>query len=591
MNYTQQPNFDTFANGLGINPKVNSLQPQSPSWSSKLQSLYSAPIAAPESTLGSRITDDVSSAASKVNDAISGTGDYQGKSTLNRATGAVSEGVSGVMNTASEVLPKPVRQGIDAVGKAGSSVISFLGDKIGDVKAVQEWTQKHPQATADLEDLAGTGANLGNIAGGILTAEGGAKGAQKIADAAPKIAEGAKTIASDIGQGISDLKNKVAPTETIEQTAGKVLQGKTKDIESGTSGLSHLDTSKIKTYADLNKASTDKIGEFSKQQDAILEANPKTHYAHEFDQTVGEGTSATKLNYVKEAVNNLKELYQNTADAKGLADISKIESKINGVVGKDGKVMSNASGLSTKDINDLARMYGSEFSSKAFGKTGEALTSVNATKFENIRTGLKDTARNLLPDEASKALDTQMSDLYTVKDLSGKMAEKVNTLSQRLQKTNLLQKVGGVLGKAARVTGVGDLASKLLGIDKVPGAATLNAVELEAQLSKNLGKINAALGKSDSGFVKDIKAMIQEVKDNANQKGAITIGSKSFKAIPDATKKEMMQAIDYLRIHKSVSGIEDTVSKLAQKYNISEDMSNSQMANKFEDLIDKTKTQ
>jgi len=111
-----------------------------------------------------------------------------------------------------------------------------------------------------------------------------------------------------------------------------------------------------------------------------------------------------------------------------------------------------------------------------------------------------------------------------------------------------------------------------------PGSGVINKVE------KPSPEPTTFTPKSQTG------KLIQEAKKSGTQKGSITIGSKTFKAIPDATKAELVQAIDYLRIGKSSKGIDNTVSRLAQKYNISEDLSNTAIANKFQDLIEKTKT-
>lgn len=193
----------------------------------------------PEPSFGSRVGSDVTSASSRVNDAISGTGDYQGKSTLNRATGAVSEAVTGVAKTAGELLPQSVRGGIDTVGKTTGGVLNFLGDKIGNIKALQDWTQKHPQATADLEDIAGTASNLGNISGNILAAGGGAKVGQAAIDVAPKVAEGAINVGSkvgdalklnptEVGKGIvnNDTLEIVKPKLTVKESAKALAEGR-----------------------------------------------------------------------------------------------------------------------------------------------------------------------------------------------------------------------------------------------------------------------------------------------------------------------------------------------------------------------------
>lgn len=484
---------------------------------------------------------------------------------------------------------------LDSINKQIGTKEDRNNQSINNLDDVVKYPIEHPVQTA--------------IAAESLNPETQATISNKLKPVTSPIEEGASTVKNAVSDTASTIKEKIAPSDTIDTTTGKVLQGKTADIAPGKRGIGLLDNpEKIKTYKDLNTSSSSKISELAKQQDAILDLDTTPHKISEFTQKVGEGKNTVKINYVDQAVKNLNELYTKTADAEGLAKIKALESKAKDI------------GLTSKEVNNLARDYGSEFGSKAFGKTGEPLTSVNATKFENIRSGLKDTARGLLPDEASRTLDSQMSDLYKVKNLSAKMAEKVNTLTQRLQKPNILQKIGGFMGKATKITGVGDFASKLLGIDKVPGAATLNAVELEAQLSKNLAKINAALGKSDAGFIKDITTLANTGLDEANpisqlesqskstspksttnssksqglpnkQGGFIKIGGTTTKAIDAATKKELEAAIDYIRRGEATNKImEDTISRLQNKYGIKTDASSTSIANKFQDLIEKTKT-
>lgn len=62
------------------------------------------------------------------------------------------------------------------------------------------------------------------------------------------------------------------------------------------------------------------------------------------------------------------------------------------------------------------------------------------------------------------------------------------------------------------------------------------------------------------------------------------------KAVDDATKREMMTVVDYLRNGTTVPHIEDTISKLSEKFGINQDVSNTKLADTFQDLIEKTKT-
>lgn len=594
-----------------------------------------------------------------------------GKSFQNHAQNISNEAknVNNVFNDPNKSIAEKGLTGLSAAGHVAGNVAGAVGDMFGSVishvtpQPVKDFAANKVKEVSDnlmnKDSLYSKGINayannvpensdVNKSVGDVVNTAsllGGKEASPIVKDAAGNIINEGKNIASDIKGGVVDpaletagkIKDKVMPSESVDKTTGKVLQGKPADIESGKSGLSSMDTSKVKTYKDLKDTANKTITEKARIQDENLAKDPTPRPLESFTKTVGEGNGVVKTNYVKQAIDNLGELYTNTSDAEGLSKIKTLEDKATG------------EGLTVKEVNDLARMYGSEFGTKAFGKTGEALTSVNATKFENIRSGLKNTARDLLPDEASRALDEEMSNIYTVRDLATKMETRVNTLTQRLQKPNILQKLGGMIGRGMRITGIGDLASKLLGIDKVPGAATLNAVELEAQLSKNLGKINAALLKDDAGFVKDmqdllqsenspinknnpsnatnpnanpgdkansiknnssvpitsngksftpksqtgkvIKSVVDGYKNNPNKQGGyIRIGNKVIKAIPEATKKEMVQAIDYLRIGKSIPHIEDTLSRLANKYGISQDLPNSKIAEKLEAFIENTKT-
>lgn len=74
------------------------------------------------------------------------------------------------------------------------------------------------------------------------------------------------------------------------------------------------------------------------------------------------------------------------------------------------------------------------------------------------------------------------------------------------------------------------------------------------------------------------------------QGGYINIGGKQFSQVDDATKREMITVIDYLRSNKYDDKMEKILDKLTSKYNINQDWSSNKIANTFENLIDKTKT-
>ena len=160
-------------------------------------------------------------------------------------------------------------------------------------------------------------------------------------------------------------------------------------------------------------------------------------------------------------------------------------------------------GLTRKEVNDISRVYGSEFGTKAFGKTGEALTSTNAQAFENTRSGLKDVARQGLGGEEAKALDATLSAMYDTQLLVQKNVEAVTKLEQRIQERGLVEKAGYYVSKYADILTGGSLRGFVGGIlPRGAGYKTMNALDIEQSLRKNLDIVEEALkAQTDEQFL------------------------------------------------------------------------------------------
>jgi len=479
---------------------------------------------AARASTGIHIGPTVMQGVNDAGNAITGTGKYEGQGTAARATGAVSDIASIPVNILMKLLPQEAQDDITSAVNKGVGYLSDnpLSRAMGFNEAIQTLVDKHPDATNILAEAAHTGQNLGNIAGTILGAEGGAKGAPVVANEAGNIASDVNTLAGKASTPISDvvgtvankasdiasnIKEKIAPSATLEQTVGQVAQGGADEIPKFTKGLSNLDTSGVKTYEDLTKTAGDTIKTEAKAQDTALAAASTPLKVQQMAIKVGDQEAAH--NYVIDAVSQLKDYFTKTNDIANLAKVNSYAEKLNPTTGE---------GLTVQDINNIARMHGTNLN--AYNANGELASGLTKQAAENTRQGLKQTVVQNIKDPAMqaefKAYDAKMSSLYTVRDLSGKMAEKVNKLTQRLQKPNILQKLGSIIGQVGKISGIGDIAQKLIGIEKVPGASTLNAVELQARLVKNLAKINEALGKDDAGFVKDVQDMLQSDKSTPN---------------------------------------------------------------------------
>lgn len=264
-------------------------------------------------------------------------------------------------------------------------------------------------------------------------------------------------------------------------------------------------------------------------------------------------------------------------------------------------------GLTIQEVNDLARLHGQELS--GFNANGELASGLTKQAAENTRNGLKATVRQLAGDKggkASEAIDKSISDTIRTRDLVGEVQSKVNDLQQKIKERTLGEKAGRLFSQVVNTLGLNTPKGAIeYFLGRGTGLKTLNALDLEKGLQEGLKAINSLVNTdTENSFIKAAQNFLKDVAKNTGKKllddsrnipnkqgGFIKIGGKGFAQIPDATKKEMMGVIDYLRVGKEGdSKMESSLSKLAEKYNINQDWSNGKIANAFENLIDKTKT-
>lgn len=303
-----------------------------------------------------------------------------------------------------------------------------------------------------------------------------------------------------------------APTSKNTDAAGKIVQGTTGDAATAARVLSQVSTKGVKTYGDLSESLGQAIKDNLTKTDLEHAKNPEpvkmSNLTEKSTSNVGGKATTAKINYVQTALTHLQELYRKTQDPANLA-------RIRGTIQK-----AKTTGLTSSEINGIAREYGNEFGNKAFSKrTGDPLTSVNAQAYENVRSGVKNTARSLLPDDAAKALDKHTSDMIRVKKLVDAMGKKVNSLEQRVVKRNIVEKVARGLGSAidfATFGGPKAFVQKLFFPSNV-GLKTMNSIDLENQLQGNLKQIRSFENASDDTFA-----------------GAIVRAAKAVNALPSA---------------------------------------------------------
>ena len=132
------------------------------------------------------------------------------------------------------------------------------------------------------------------------------------------------------------------------------------------------------------------------------------------------------------------------------------------------------------------------------------MTSVNAQMYENIRSGLKDVARQGMGGTEAATLDKTISSLYNTRALISKNVEAVNKLNQRIADRGPLEKIGNALAKYADILSGGSIRGLIGGLlPRGAGYKVLNALDLEERLQRNLQIINNALkSNSDAEIIK-----------------------------------------------------------------------------------------
>ena len=287
--------------------------------------------------------------------------------------------------------------------------------------------------------------------------------------------------------------------------------------------LTTMDTSGVKTYKDLSAKIAGENTKVLGGVDKILESNKEIYKP---DKLVKNG-----FNYVDESLKNLGEFYKGAKDIPNLNRIMELYKK------------SQQQGLTAQEINNIAREYGTEFGQKAFSKiSGEPLTSVNAQAFENVRKGVKDTVRDLFKDNKSlQTLDMRSSKLISTKKMVDQVAEKVAKLEAKLKSENALVKLGRQLGRAgAKVVDIASLGSIRGFVSKFfpsnMGYKTMNYLDIEGELSKNLKMLDKLNNSKGNAFVNNLEDLVKSGINAENKKGTLFLPEPKAGAIKSEVK-------------------------------------------------------
>jgi hypothetical protein len=397
-------------------------------------------------------------------------------------TGVVGEGIKSlpVVGQAAEFVEEKVGQGFEAVTNKIADT-EFMQDAGRGYAAVDSGEQESgfEQAAPELlRDAAAAGEVAGLALGAksvkptlTATKDVAKAGAAKVADIAEsrRVAQAAK-VRADVDTAV---KNIVQPT-------GKTLAERTKQVESAKRTLLEVKIEDAKDYASLKGTLDDKVKAIVANQDAHLANFPEKFKPDQLGTYTKVGDETVVTTPVQDALDGLENAYRLSGDAVAATKIRQLKTQM------------ETEGLDVAQINKIARDYNVEFKDKAFDTLGNPKAGFNAENYEAVRKGVKEVARDRMPDGLSKELDAKLADIYETKAMIDKLAVAVDKKIAKLPKNSPFRKaVSGAVSVADTLTG--SIVSNILrGIAAKAGVLQkegLSVLELQDALQKNLKKL------------------------------------------------------------------------------------------------------
>lgn len=400
----------------------------------------------------------------------------------------VGETVKEVIGTAAPVVKDRMKSWLE-------SIVSSPAIKDNIIEPYTEWSEENPRKSRAVKDVVDIG-----------TAALFAKGAKPSVNALKSgtdslVATGEKTwaevvktgekITADIMKPAEQVAQVLAtsPTKVIANRAANVVKvndlvnvitrGKPGALAATKNTIFSMDTTGLKTFEQLATKAGEMEGVLRNSVDDVLSQNPTLYKLPELNIVKG-------YNYTEKALNVLEDLYIETINPDLLELVKELS------------VKAKTEGLTSKEINDLAREFGTEVASKGYNaKTGEPLKGINAQMEQNIRTGMKDTVRALNGNNLDLLtnLDGTLSEFISTKDLFVKLAQETTTKGARLFPENQLLQVGAQVGATAATAanlatggGLMGLINKIIPANKLFNK-NMSVLDLQKILEKTLTNV------------------------------------------------------------------------------------------------------
>jgi len=368
----------------------------------------------------------------------------------------------------------------------GANTITGGGiEKLRETVSNPEISKQISDSITELEqtqpEVAGTIKDLFNILNLVV---GGAAAKPVVKAGVTGLERGAKATLKGATKTGQFLKEGISPTPTLGKALEEATVAKTaKEIPAFEKAISAIDTTDVKTFADLNKKFKEAIPTISKQVDDELLKDPTVYKIEDLlIPQVTKSGKEIKTDYITRALDGLDDLYTKLGDDVSKADIQDLKAK------------AQTQGLTRLDVNNLARQYNIEYGNKAFTATGDIKQGFNADVYESTRKGLKDIARSGLGGEQAKALDESLSAIYDAQRLAERNANAVQAMKTRIEEKGWVGKgIRGAFDISDLLTGGAVRALRDTVLARGSAQKLQNVLELENKLKKNLEVINKAM--------------------------------------------------------------------------------------------------
>ncbi len=445
---------------------------------------------------------------------IQGTGENEGESALRRGFDAVADTVTSVPGFAKDALPEPIRNTIDYVGEKGGELYNkavieplanteLIKGAAGHTVTNADGTTTYvPNDLGVLEDALGIAQSGGEIASSILGAKGVleawkmgvdvAKNAPAKIDAALEPRRQAK-----IEQRKAEADDAV---KRIIQPTGKTTAERASQLEASKRVLSEVDANDIPDYQSGKEVFDERIKTIAENQDAHMAQFTEKYKPDQLGTYTKVGDETVATNPVQDALDGLENAYTLSGDAVEATKIKQLRAKM------------ESEGLTVSEINKIARDYNIEFKNKAFDKMGNPKAGFNAENYESVRKGVKQVARDRMPDDISKELDAKLSDTYEVRSLFDRLAVEVDKLGAKANEPGMLARVaGGAVELTDILSGrlLGGVLRTLASKSGILQKGRVSFADLEKELQSNIKKFQKANSTNDpqkfSEYLNEIK--------------------------------------------------------------------------------------